>query len=330
MPGDGTAASGRAGSRGSPHGTQRTRSAGVRPPCGTAVTTAGWPSIPWTRASTRSARSVAAASPPQIPSCRPAAGATSSGTSRSRINPAVARSSTAIASSRAVSQPSSCQRTRARQRGGRERAFVPPAPCEALAVLGLGLDHHPGAREPERRQARQEPLGDGPGRERGRLDLHDRWVELHLLDEVGRGRRRRRDPFVEPGREPVRRAPSGPKRPRTAAGGSSANAPSVRSPSRASRSARSSSSSTVTGQGARNAGDAPAGDHDGPCPVPPPAPPAAPRTCRRRRRGARRRCRARAPRPARPRRRRRPRRSSATVHASGTRVARARRARSAA
>ena len=48
--------------------------AGVRPPAGTAVATASMPSIPCTRASARPARSPAAGSPPQNPSCRPTAG----------------------------------------------------------------------------------------------------------------------------------------------------------------------------------------------------------------------------------------------------------------
>ena len=83
----------RSSPRGSPHGTQRTRSAGVRPPHGTTATTASGPWAAWSRVITRSARSPAAASPPQKPSCRPVAGMSWSGRSRTTVSPAVASSS---------------------------------------------------------------------------------------------------------------------------------------------------------------------------------------------------------------------------------------------
>ena len=73
-----------------------------------------------------------------------------------------------------------------RQRRRGERAFVAPAPSQPLTPLGLGLDHHPCARETERPESRHESLGQRLGRERGGLDVHGGWIELGGLDELGR------------------------------------------------------------------------------------------------------------------------------------------------
>jgi hypothetical protein len=58
---------GRPGWRGSPHGINRTWSAGPRPPPTTAVTTASCPRSPWILANPWAARSSASVTPPQNP-----------------------------------------------------------------------------------------------------------------------------------------------------------------------------------------------------------------------------------------------------------------------
>ena len=89
------------------NGTRRTMSAGVRPPRCSGIVTAALPNIPCTRVNARSARSSASVSPPQNPCCRPRAGITSSGASRSRLTPPFG-----LCALGPLSHPSSCQRTR--------------------------------------------------------------------------------------------------------------------------------------------------------------------------------------------------------------------------
>ena len=88
-------------------GTSRTCSPGPRPPHHSGTVTASGPSRPSTRASARTTRSSAPPPPHQNPSCRPAAVASSSGTSRTSVMPAVGRCAAVP-----FNQPSSCQRTR--------------------------------------------------------------------------------------------------------------------------------------------------------------------------------------------------------------------------
>ena len=92
-------------------------------------------------------------------------------------------------SASAVSHASSCQRTRVAKRGGRERAFVAPAPGEPLAVLGLGFHHHLAARHPQLVESREEAVGEHLRRERGFVDAGRGRIELDGLHELGRHRR---------------------------------------------------------------------------------------------------------------------------------------------
>ena len=168
-----------------------------------------------------------------------------------------------------VNHASSCQRTRVDERRRRERALVTPAAREPLAVLGLGLHDHAGAAQPERVEPAEHPVGEHLRRERGFVDACRGRVELD------RSRAAPRVAPSPPARAPPRRAraggrarPGGRSGRAPAAAGSSANAPRVRSPSRARRStssppppwaASTEPASTVTGHGARNAGDVPGG-----------------------------------------------------------------------
>ena len=136
-------------------------------------------------------------------------------------------------------------------------------------MLGLRLHDHTRAATTRARRAGQQPVGEHLRRERGFVDARRGRIELDRLDQlVGRDGAR-------PARAPPRRARAGaPARPADRTGraptasGSAANAPSVRSPSRARRStsslpppyaASTEPASTVTGHGARNAGDSPGG-----------------------------------------------------------------------
>ena len=65
-------------------------------------------------------------------------------------------------------------------------------------MLGLGFDNDLHTREPERRQASKEAIGDRLGCERGLVDSGGRRVELAALHEVGWLRLRRSAVFVEP------------------------------------------------------------------------------------------------------------------------------------
>ena len=207
-----------------------------------------------------------------------------------------------------TSHASSCQRTRATSVGRRERALVPPAAGQPFAVLGLGFHDHPGAAQAERRR-------DGPAsgrrassprtrlRRRGSAGGSSSIDSSQLVGWHGRHRLVLHLPARQTVGERTRGDRSG-RAPRRS--GSSANAPRVRSPSRASRSTSSTATavraastepaSTVTGHGARNAGDVPGGTTTTSTRSAPrwPAPRAPPRTCRRRCRRARRAPRARA------------------------------------
>ena len=60
------------------------------------------------------------------------------------------------------------------ERGRRERTVVAPAPGEPFAVLGLGLDDHPRAREPAIGEPEQQAVGETLRRERHRVHALNR------------------------------------------------------------------------------------------------------------------------------------------------------------
>ncbi len=71
-------------------------------------------------------------------------------------------------------------------------------------MLGLGLHHHPVAREAELVEALDETVGERLRRERGLVDTGRRRIELARLDEVGGRRRGRRGVLATTAREAVR------------------------------------------------------------------------------------------------------------------------------
>ena len=240
-PGHGAAPVPSASLWGSPHGTQRTRSLGARPPPTTAVATASCPSMAWRRARTRSARSSAAASPPQNPSCRHRAGTTRSGARRSSTKPLITWSRVSIWSSRpvepslelpahaatsaaAVSPPS----WRQHGRGARRARSRPPPRSDRTRARAPRGARAAGRRAPSRRT----PLR----RHATRAD------PARPSDEIGGGGAG--GPHLAPtGREPVRAGPSTPKRASTDGAGSAARSPRVRRPRRVRRSASATPSS---------------------------------------------------------------------------------------
>ncbi len=235
------------GSRGSPQGTQRTRSAGVRPPWGTGrhhVVEAEHPlhagedarrAIDSGRVATPEAE-LAPARRDHLVREEP-----QQGEPAGEVPPAAAR-----APSPPVIQPSSCHRTRSVSAAGVSAPSWRHDPGQVLAVLGLGLDHDLRAREPALLQPGQQPVGQRPW---------PRTSPRRPARPAGRARRPPPGPAAarsaRAGAPPpraragARRMPSGPKRASTAGRGSSANAPRVRSPSRHRTPARPSSPRTA-------------------------------------------------------------------------------------
>ena len=239
----------------------RTVSAGLRPPCHSATTTASGPSKPCTRFTARTARSAAAVSLPQNPSRRPVAATTSSGMSQMRAMPAVG--SVARRARRAVEPAVELPAEPVGDGTGGEAAPV-PAPstataARALAVLGLGTDEDAGAR---RARGGRDGGGGPPPAPRttnaagldalgGRIELGGDARGPQAGASVAGGRSSR------PQATRCAAEPSLPKRASTSAAGSAANIPSVVSPRRRRTSTSSGRSSVATGNGARNPGLAP-------------------------------------------------------------------------
>lgn len=116
-PGQGRSASRNSDGAGSPKGTSRTRSCGPRPPTRNARCTPSGPSIPCTRASTRSTRSTSLDDRPHMGTSRAVLGRTSSATSVIRSIPRGISLSLAPTVCGDDTQVSSCQRRRSKMSG---------------------------------------------------------------------------------------------------------------------------------------------------------------------------------------------------------------------
>ena len=190
------------------------------------MTTASCPSIPWRRASTRSARSPRGGV--ATPEAELATGRRDDlvghephqhEASRRLVDRLIRHPS--IAASRARARMPTTLRAASghgsTSAAGVSAPLVAPAPAEPLAVLGLGLDHHLGARQPELLEAAEQPVGETLRRERGFVDAGRGRVELARLDQIGRrrhGRPRRASSCPDASRWAC--APSGPNRVSTA------------------------------------------------------------------------------------------------------------------
>ena len=78
-------------------------------------------------------------------------------------------------------------------------------------MLGLGLDHHPRAREPALGEPEQQPAREALRRERDLVDPRRGRIELHLLDEIRRRGDEHRRAGVETTCEVVKRRPWAPE-----------------------------------------------------------------------------------------------------------------------
>ncbi|PSK54424.1 hypothetical protein B0E53_07091 [Micromonospora sp. MH33] len=224
------------------------------------MTTASGPRMPCTRLNARCARSRSSPVSPHRPGCRPACASTPSGTSRSRMIPAVGRAGRAPPRPLLPeSQPSSCQRTRSAMAAAVSRPSCRQTrcsswPCAVTASMPSRVQASPCAASRSCSCSASVRAANAAASTRSIGSS----LSAVTVRSAG-GCRTASGRWSRPAASRWASAPSKPNRASTSPAGSAAKSPRVRTPSRRSRSVRVGRPSASTGRPARNSGVPPGG-----------------------------------------------------------------------